>query len=377
MNIKQLIEEGLLRPLMAPEGLGGGEGDDNGSDDDFSSDDLSKIEEMQRQTPDQTSNADDNDAPAPKPKAKAPVKEEGDAEEGDEDDEEEAGDRNAKGQFVSKSALLRVKEKAKAERAAREAIEAEHNKLLGRTDLLTQIINGADPSALKNGAQPTQQQAPQNPWDEPDVDPSEDFIKAMDQLKRRTAYQRTEFVQKNQEETARSHEMGIVNGYVAAAQRIANEQVAKGEVVEINGKQMPVYAAAYQHLIAARDQQLAATALFNPQMADPAHRQAVIAEEERGIVHAAVMANKNPAEAMFALALAYGYQKPAPAQAPAAKRIEQVNGAMKATKSLSGAGGAANPGLTSKDIAKMSEDDFFALADSLSERQLAKLLGAD
>jgi hypothetical protein len=139
----------------------------------------------------------------------------------------------------------------------------------------------------------------------------------------------------------------------------------------------PDFAAAYQHLLRSRDQELAMMGT-----ADPQQRAAVIADEERSVVGRALQDGTSPAEFIYRLAKSRGYQSPAPdapaarsGKAPVTEQIEVIQRGQAAAKSLSTVGGAAGDTITPEALANMSDDEFRALFDRLSKSKQREMLG--
>lgn len=363
----------------------------------LSSDEQALFDRMMNETPDQAGDAPEEPAPAPKPKApksgptaaEASAEEEPDLEEGEAEItiDENGTPRDGDGKFVSKSALLRVKEQNKQYRDQLAQRESENARIMGRMDQLTEILNGLGQPAPKKG------EKPDNPWDEADVNPTEDLVGAFDQSQRRAKFERQQREQTQQSMGQRDVEQQTVQAYVQDARRIASEHQSQGLMVTLgegeSAKTIPAFQAAYIHLVTQRHAQLEAVGVT-----DLAQRQAQIAQEERNLVAQAMANKKSPAEAIFNLAKASGFQMPSkrngkandedegeggptPAQAAATKKLETVAKGMKTAQSLSGKGGQAYSGMTRAQIIAMDEDAFANFTQKLSERELHKLLGAD
>lgn len=350
-------------------------------DDDLSAEDLAAIEEMKKATPDQTGDAPGGDRARAEPEpvvAEEPATPE--AKDGDDDDEDEDEEvvitgpdgkpRDAKGQFVPKSALLRVKEQRKAERETNRQLQERLARGEERLNLLTEILN-ASPEP-EDTAKPA---VVPNPLEEEDIDPQTDPIGAVKQANARTKYAlqlvtetRKAVTDGSQQQKAHSTEMAIVDAY-------------KRDSVAFYQKN-PDFKDAWVHVLSQRHAQLEAVGIV-----DKGERDRIIAEEERGIVHKAYSQKKSPAEAIYKFAVASGYKKAAapavttgadgkPVQSEAAKKITEKNAQMAATKSLSGAGGnavAENSALLR--LADMSDDEFCDFADTKEGRAALKKLG--
>jgi hypothetical protein len=373
-------------------GDGGGDEHVPLDDEAFSPEEQAAIERMRSETPMPTQN-EGGDPPAegtadpedgkPRPKQQA------DAGDGEADDDGEEVDEitidgqgkahDASGKYVPKSALLRVKEQRKADRDALASEREARAKLEGRLNVLTEIINTVPvPGDQKKDA------APANPWEEADVAPEDDLVGAFNQQKRRADWERRQREGLSTATAEGAKHQEIVRTYVADAKRLATDQIKKGEVVEVDGQQMPAFQAAYLHLIGQRHAMLEALGV-----ADPAERDRRIASEEADLVEQAAKQRKSPAELIFSVAKAAGFKMPAKAapangkdpgksqaQLAAEKKLDQVNAGMKATQSLSGKGGQPATGVSTAQIIAMDDESFDAFIGKLSEDQVNKLLGA-
>jgi hypothetical protein len=360
--------------------------------DEFSADELAAIEQMQRETPMPTSNEGGDppaNDPAPEPEKKVDGEDDVELEDGEEeltiDGQGRAHDKA--GQFVSKSALLRVKEQRKQALAELESERAARAKIEGRLDILTDIINAVPGDGKKLGEQKTE-----NPWDESDINEAEDLLGALQQQRRRERfnYERQKAIESGQADrdkalAERDKITTLVQSYVADAKRLAAENIKNGELVEIDGGQkIPAFQAAYQHVVALRHAQLEAGG-----MTDKATRDQHIAQEERQLVEGAAATKRSPAELIMAYAKASGFKMPAKAatngkdagktqaQIEAEKKLEVINKAKANSQTLSGKGGQAYGGVTRSQIIKMDEDEFAALINKLSESELNRMLGAE
>ncbi len=141
----------------------------------------------------------------------------------------------------------------------------------------------------------------------------------------------------------------------------------------------PDFGPAYNWLMANRDAELAAAGYT-----DPAERARIINLDERDIVARALMARQTnpnavgPAQIIYGLAKARGFQAPAVRQAAGAPAPSGMR--QSASRSLSSAGGAPAPtGIDLAKLADMDDGEYLAWKSSLSpaqHKQLANLLGA-
>jgi hypothetical protein len=376
-------------------------GIDNAGDwgsDAFTPEEQAAIERMQQDAPMPTRN-EGGEPPADggAPAAPAPRSDQQQASAGDDDladgEEEITIDGKGRGhdqngQFVSKSALLRVREQSKQYRTELEAERAARAKLEGRFEILAEALNAPQAPAGDGKASAGKQQQPANPWEEEDIDPAVDIFSAFDQQKRRNAYERQQREAMAKAGTQREQKTAAVNAYIADAKRLAGEHIANGELVTLGegdkARQVPAFQAAYLHLVGVRDAQLQALGI-----ADKAARDARIAAEEGELIEEAIAAKRSPAEMILALATAAGFKMPAKGagngagqqktqkQLDAERHLEQVNNGMRSMMSLSGRGGNPPPTLNAAQIAAMGEDEFAALVAQMGEDQFARrYLGA-
>lgn len=256
--------------------------------------------------------------------------------------------RDAKGRFVPLGALH-------AERGKRQTAESELTRLREQLAVATTKLELASKA-------PAQQQpakdAPKNPFDEPDIDPNQDLLGAMQQLRARQVWQREQHTKATTETTAALTEQGVVQVYRDDTMRFAAQQ--------------PDYPQAFEHLIRSRAAELIALGVK-----DQAELARQIKADEQEIVRHAIANGRRPAEVFYGLAIAKGYQQAqqaapqaqaAPAAAkpagktPAEQQIDAINAGQAAGKTLSGAGaGAGAPGLTVEQYLSMSVDEIIAL----------------
>lgn len=295
------------------------------------------------------------------------------AETGDDDtDEDETGSQGSKfvphGQFHKERARRQTAESEAAELKLKFAKAEERLAILN--ELMTQ--NGAQ---QQNGAGRQDQQqeaAPKSAWDEPDIDPEEDFSGAMAQLRRRQVEDRearTNWQQKTESRTKDSEE----------AQAYVRDAVAYA-------KQNPAFATAYQHLMKTYHRELEAFG-----MTDRNERNQHIRNEEKKLAKFALENRQSPAQVIMTLAQARGFQLPqaqeehdaeettdAPSLADAAEevkgKVKNIRKAAKSSASLSNAGGGAKNGLTMESILNMDDDEFFEKVHKLPASKRAKLL---
>lgn len=364
---------------------------------DFTPEELAQIEQMQRDNPMPT---EDEGGPAPadapaEPGAKPPQKADaGDADLADDLEEgeteitidEHGRGHDKNGNFVSKSALLRVKEQNKTLRAEREAERAARAKLEGRFELLAEALNAQPAGDGKAAAK-----KPANPWDEPDIDPVTDIFAAFDQQKRRNEHTRRQHETATAAQGQTERQRAMLEAYKADARRVAADNIQKGEMVTVgegaNVREIPAFHAAYLHVVAMRHAQLEAVGV-----ADQAKRDALIAQEEGALIEESIAAKRSPAEVIMALAKASGFKVPTKGatngngqqktqkQIEAEKHLEQVNNGMRSSQSLSGKGGnKPADGYSAQQLMEMSEDQLAEFITKVGgEEKFAKMyLGAE
>ena len=376
-------------------------------DEELTQEDLAAIQDMESKTPmprgDEAEADDEGDKGGGKASARASDKakaEDDAAKKADEDDDEEVAVTLKQGadgkttEYIPRSAYLREKQERKAARDRAAELEAHNARLAGRFDILANLLGVDENGQPKQGAGKKTDADAKNPWDEETIKPEDDYVKAMDQAHRRQDYLREQNAATNKRLDsldAANTERAVVDDYMRDTKRFANEQIAKGEVVEVtssDGKTkqtVPAFTAAYIHLLNLRHGQLEAVGYT-----DENERKTIIAGEEKALVHAARANKKSPAEVIYQYALKSGFSPPTRAakgngsqeentdtRSAAEKAIDERNENIKRTKSLGGAGGQGFGGLTAKQIADMDDDDFGALVDKLGEEGFArKFLGA-
>lgn len=216
---------------------------------------------------------------------------------------------------------------------------------------------------------------PDEPVEEPEPDlpdPEQDIIGFNRGLhtryERRFARQENELQQLrdqlgqfNQETAAGREQNQLLNRYRMDAQTFAQKQ--------------PDFVDAYKFLISSRDAELQAAG-YN----DPLERQRLIVADEQALAQRALEGRASPAERLYALAKARGYQEaktngtatPAPASsapAPAAPaqpsvtdEIARLQKGQEAAMSLSNVGGQRTNALSIQDLINMPEGEFRAFA---------------
>lgn len=355
------------------------------SNDDLTPEELAAYERMRTEAPPQTEDAPGDDAPPPEEsdkgeadKASSKAAAKADGEESDEELEDEitidaqGKAHDASGKYIPKKSYLVMRDKFKTERDARTKAES-------RLDLLITKALENDPTAKPTAE--GERKAPENPFDEEDIDPEKDPFAANLQERRRNKFLYSQQNASRAQQGVRDARQETINAYAGDARRLAGEQMAKGETVEVNGAKVPAFKAALDYLIELRHAQLEAEGYE-----DKAERDAAIAQEEFNLVNKARTSGKSPAEVIYKFAKASGWRMPETAKpngearnsgtGDAKERIQTLNKNMQATRSLgSGGGGNAVEGLTTRQIANMSDDEFNAFADKIGPQKLRALLG--
>jgi hypothetical protein len=293
----------------------------------------------------------------------------------DDDDEDEDGSRASKfvphGQFHKERTRRHNAEKESAE------LKLKFAKAEERLAILNELIQSGGSRQEEHG-QPAQNgkangngQA-KSAWDEPDIDPEEDFSGALSQLRRRQQEDREARNQWQQKTEERAKDSEQSTAYVRDAVAYA--------------KQNPAFAHAYRHLMQTYHHELEAFG-----MTDREQRNQHIRNEEKKLAQFALENRQSPAAVIMQLAEARGFkfQPPqeehheeddgeAPSLAKAAKevkgKVETIKKAQKSTASLSNAGGGAKNGLTMESILAMNDDEFFEKVHKLPVSKRKKLL---
>lgn len=256
------------------------------------------------------------------------------ADDGDDDfDLDEAEDGPARdpktGKWVARSAYLRVKETAKQTKAEAQAYR--DNLIMAKERLA--ILTEAQAPAQKVDAKDA------DLADAPDIDPETDIFGALKQAHARLA----KMQQRMQHNEKQTHEDRTQQAFTADLNRYRQQQ--------------PAFPEAFTYLVQQRHAELEALGVE-----DKAERDAMLKDEAREVVQAALKAGKSPAERLFKLATARGFQAKARAApnslAEAAKQIEQLDNGRRASVSLRGAGeGGASEGFNLNAYLNSSEGE--------------------
>lgn len=245
---------------------------------------------------------------------------------------------------VPHQALHRERERRKA---AEEAAANERVRFARADERMNTLMALA--KNMPNG-QP-QPKTPTNPMEEDDIDPTTDIVAALDQQKRRNAYLNQQLTTDRKTREEHAAEAQVVNTYKADATRFMQTE--------------PAFADAYKHLIQVRHKQMELMGI-----GDAAQRNMQFAAEEKALVHAALQQGRSPAQILWDLSVAAGFQKPAAQAQPKqnghqqnVQKLQQQQRGMAAAASLSGAGSAGGA-LTWAKIADMNQDEFDKLLES-------------
>lgn len=270
--------------------------------------------------------------------------------------------RGKNGRFVPHAALHKEREAHKLTKAERDELREKLARGDERLKILNEAFNGQQPQS------PQQQQQP-DPLSEEPIDPSVDFMGAVAQIQRQQAAIR-DIVQRSTE-TQRYQQ-----------QLTSLQQAYHGDVRRFM-EQEPSFADAYRHLVGVRQRELELLGI-----ADEADRNRIIAREEIELVSQALRSRRSPAELLYAMAKARGFQPAQQQQQPQAPgshpqndpaaaardKLQQIRNGKAAADTLSGAGGA-EAGLTFAKLAAMSDDEFAAVVEKMPKAQLERLLG--
>ena len=249
----------------------------------------------------------------------------------DDDDTDSETARDENGRFVSRSALLRVKEREKQTREALSKVAVELIRRRERDAVFSEL-------AARQGQ-------PEVPAAEKDIDPTEDIFGAYTQLAKK--FQALESRLSETDQNVRQ---------TFEAQSL--QQMATRDMQTFSAKE-PAFLDAYKYLEGQRHAELEALGI-----ADPQQRQEIVRREARELVQGALKSNASGAERIFRLAQARGFK---PQTAPdvntaASETIERINKGKAAAQSLRNAGGTSDVGqaLTPQKLADMSDKEFSA-----------------
>lgn len=266
--------------------------------------------------------------PAAQPDAEQPMTDEnGDLIEGEITIDEQGNARSKRnGQFVPKSAYLRVSDDAKR---AKQNERAMRDQLLQTRERLAILSEATEPTPQQKG----HQELPSEP-----IDPERDIFGAFKQAMATITDLKTQLQQVSS--TTEIDRVG--NAFRQDAARFQASQ--------------PAFLDAFAHLTKTRDTELEIYGV-----GDAAERARIINEEALGIIKAHVLAGRSPSEALFKLAQTRGFapkQQPDAAKA-AQDQLDRIAKGQEAAMSLRGVGTSGVPTApTREQVANMGEGDF-------------------
>lgn len=291
--------------------------------------------------------------------------------------------------------LKRANEALAVERAEKQKLRDDSIKLGERVRMIDEALR-------QQQAPPAQQQdepeAPQNPFEEADIDPNEDYAGAVQQERRRN-----HFVYAQNQQTAQTFQETAND----AQTKDTFERDFRAYAGTEEGKSIPQ---AYQFLKDSRLTEICITE-FNKDPNDPNEQFTpqevqrmvnLFNQEEKWVVSEAIKAKRSPAAAIMRLARARGFKPleapPARQQAPqppaqrqrvplapqqqeeprgptASQQLAQLRQQRDDGRSLSDGGGAPPEGLTAEMILRLGDDEFAEMVDGMSKHQLDALMG--
>lgn len=268
--------------------------------------------------------------------------------------------KDEKGRYVPHQALHAEREEHKKTRAELQELKEFRARMEERWRLFEQAQQ-----AQKGGGE-EQEEAP--------PDPNEDIFafsrwqaKQLEKLNAKVA-QREQQERQYQEQA--QQEQQIWGLWQSDAQRYAKEN--------------PDFPNAAKWLAETRDRQLQALSIANPHFSDPRARSAQIDAELKQIVVAAAQRGMSPSEAVYEIALSYGYTRQE-AEAAAkgadnevAEKLQRLEKAQTASKTVGKASGrSGGDEITPETLAAMSEEDFSRwLSVPENARRFERMMGA-
>jgi len=168
---------------------------------------------------------------------------------------------------------------------------------------------------------------------------------------------------------------------VQSRQQMEQEQAVWSEwsqSAQSFASQTPDFGDAVKFLSGAREKQLTAMARVDPRFADQNGRTQQINAELKGIILAAKQQGISPAEAVYQIAKDYGFTAPMPDPAQTSEKIEQIDAAQNASRTLAATSGKpAGDALTAQAIADMPAAEFDRwLSKPENQQRFNKLMGA-
>lgn len=287
--------------------------------------------------------------------------------------------------------LKRAGETAAAAQAEAKKAREDAIKLAERVAIINEALTAQPAAAVDPNAPPA------NPFEEADIDPTEDYAESVKQIQRRQRYQMENQNRVEQDVTVSREDQQMRDTF----QRDFSAAAGVDATVPL----------AYQFLKDSRLTEICISEfdkdpndpeeVFTPQ--EVARMVQIFNAEEKYVVGNAIKAGKSPTAAILRLAKARGFKPPAapqpaavpqpearsgtgraiiPAAAPsAAEQIATLAAARDAGKSLSDGGGAPpESGISAKMLLDMDDEEFRAFIDGLTptqERQFNEALGRD
>lgn len=223
---------------------------------------------------------------------------------------------------------------------SRAATTAEREKLIRADERLT-LLNGA----LTAGTPAAPVIDPKAP-----IDPEKDLFGALKQALNRINELETSTKAIDEKHTTVRTETERLNAFKSSAESFMQTT--------------PDFTSAFDHLAKGRHIELQLAGI-----SDEAQRNAIIGRDARALVAQAEKEGKNPAQRLYDVARARGYQPKVkteaadPDQSEAAKALARTNANQAASVSLGASGGAAEAKIGLKEISEMSDSAFMNYMD--------------
>lgn len=272
--------------------------------------------------------------------------------------------QNKPQKMVPHQALHESREQTKAEKAARQELENRYKTLEQRTNLLLENFAKAPPS--QDGQQQT---APKTTLPDPDNDPLGYLLATVKGVAERQDKIDGNFQQQSQQ----SQQMTTLRNLQDTA--LAQEEEFRTET--------PDYDAASQYVQKTRSAELDALGY------NPAEVRELLKQEAYGIAARMIQQGKNPAKAIYDMAMARGYtpaaseaENQAGEQTNVAAAVERNSGKLKnvqngqrQTATLSQARGSAPSPMSAQKLMEMTDADFETFRKN-SPKEFRNLMGA-
>ncbi|MBK9073353.1 MAG: hypothetical protein IPL79_20505, partial [Myxococcales bacterium] len=210
------------------------------------------------------------------------------------------------GQFASKKGYV-PHEALHAERTARKRADEEAKRyreesiaIRERARLLEEMVQ----TAAKRATGPQEDERPENPFEEEDIDPQVDIFGSNDQLRRRVSYQ-----QQQQTEMMSGMQRTSEEQNLAAMAKADTQQFAQVQ---------PDFWQSYGFLLNSRGMELEALGYSKEQA------KAMLKTEEMGMVRMAQQRGQRPAEFFYRIAAARGWRPEMAQAAPSPPQLHQT-----------------------------------------------------